>query len=431
MGELVERLKQAKTKEEQRALQIAFSGRGTKEEKLARGEQAAYYSQPTTATIRSDTDNWSTVAEQIYGDQRMAAYLKAANPGVDRFYRGMTLNRPRYSGPDFNLSPEFQERMTGVAADVPGWTPFSWVTQTQSTTQNAAPLELPTQAETQAQQEPQEPQHSTYMDRYGPEILWAYRSRDFIPKIPTQARRAQENTTPGIEQRRYAHLFPQPDNIEQRIGRTFTPRQTNTPIVDNGALGMRVESIPGVEYYDPRYQASRGLNRAPEPESKYIEGYRPPPQQTQQQTRQLDYDPRLRMAGRGYNRGTAETKEEQAQSWLIRHGITTLDPEKQRDQIVAMYKRGVIGDATIQMLVNLEVLEEAPPQQQVSWNSTRGYIPGYTQPYRSYGSYGYSGSSRGGYDNYGSNSYGGYTPSYTPYNTMRYATSLGPVRWRF
>jgi len=56
------------------------------------------------AKLSSDATNWFAVAQQIYGSeagdvnlaQRMAEKLKAANQGVNRFYRGMKINRPDF-----------------------------------------------------------------------------------------------------------------------------------------------------------------------------------------------------------------------------------------------------------------------------------------------------------------------------------------------
>jgi hypothetical protein len=59
--------------------------------------------------LSTDYTNWWDVAGDIYGGvagQRAYAVLKEANPGIDRFYRGMTINVPRIDKTRVRLTDE-------------------------------------------------------------------------------------------------------------------------------------------------------------------------------------------------------------------------------------------------------------------------------------------------------------------------------------
>ena len=56
--------------------------------------QRANLSRPRKYTVTGG-DNWSTIAERIYGDSRMAYQLAQANPGVLTLHAGMDLRLPR------------------------------------------------------------------------------------------------------------------------------------------------------------------------------------------------------------------------------------------------------------------------------------------------------------------------------------------------
>jgi len=87
-----------------------------------------------TGRLSGDATNWFSVAEQLYGRaaggdrnlaQRMAQRLAAANRGVSRWYRGMTLNMPTfdtdaYMSGDFYDAPEPKATLPENQAGVPG-----------------------------------------------------------------------------------------------------------------------------------------------------------------------------------------------------------------------------------------------------------------------------------------------------------------------
>jgi len=57
--------------------------------------------------------NFFDIAQDLYGDQRMAEALMAANPGVRFFSAGMTLKTPPQQTGQFHVSPEFMAMARG------------------------------------------------------------------------------------------------------------------------------------------------------------------------------------------------------------------------------------------------------------------------------------------------------------------------------
>ena len=445
MGELVERLKAAKSKEEQRALQIAFSGRGTKEEKLQRGEQAARYSQPTTAKLRADTDNWHSAAEQIYGDQRMAAYLKAANPGVDRFYRGAPLNRPSYT-PGFGLSQGFidytfgegtygdrsdnaylpppQDARSASTQRQDGESPSLYASPWQRTTAQERAVSQP-QAQVRTQQ------------TYDPRMDWASRGLNravdtmpvatYDPRMNQASRGYERNRT---EQETSAILsdpmFGETGSMSfvsgavRRIQDWSRTQNARAEMADQAFTPRLPTTPPGA--VAPLFPAS--IPNAPQYETDRIESLR-------ESTGPRVEAPQQPTGGLGLERNPLPPYPiYDWQAFLASKGVDPNNPEQMREML------DTLDDVNAHVWKVLGFIEEGDTRSTVPSSRGSSGFSSYANPYyytgKRYGGGGYSrGYSSGGYSSggygYGGYGYGGYGD--TQYN--RYATSLGPVRWRF
>lgn len=77
--------------------------------------------QKDTYQVRTE-DNWFSIAEQIYGDQRMAGLLMEANTGISALHQGQVIysppNPPRSLNPDyvFNYTLRYQGMRWGIIA---------------------------------------------------------------------------------------------------------------------------------------------------------------------------------------------------------------------------------------------------------------------------------------------------------------------------
>ena len=443
MGELVERLKAAKSKEEQRALQIAFSGRGTKEEKLQRGEQAARYSQPTTAKLRADTDNWHSAAEQIYGDQRMAAYLKAANPGVDRFYRGAPLNRPSYT-PGFGLSQGFIDYAfgEGTYGDRNG-NAYLPPPQDQSARPATQPVVIPPQERATSQPQAQVRTQQTY----DPRMDWASRgfnrvgetsstptskTATYDPRMAQAGRgfgrdRTALETPAILSNPMFGETGSMPfvSGVVRRIQDWSRTQNARAEMADQAFTPRLPTTPPGA--VAPLFPAS--IPNAPQYETDRIESLR-------ESTGPRVEAPQQPTGGLGLERNPLPPYPiYDWQAFLASKGVDPNNPEQMREML------DTLDDVNAHVWKVLGFIEEGDTRSTVPSSRGSSGFSSYANPYyytgKRYGGGGYSrgyssgGYSSGGYSSggygYGGYGYGGYGD--TQYN--RYATSLGPVRWRF
>lgn len=256
--------------------------------------------------LSQDYDNWWSIAGDVYGGvagQRAYAVLKEANPGIDRFYRGMTINVPRIDIRRVKLTDEQVAKERGqwdYQADRPSDAYFGARAQTEQgqpqavqTTQAGFPAPL-----YEGQQYPQALSPSVIQLETGARVYAPYPWQNATPAgdvgsmggiRPSMA--PLQEFFYGVQQPRQSTAQPQPEQPVTPRQRAQARRFGGRNVVQAAQPPQALDLGTGQRRFDqgqygarfagqPRYETDTGIPVRPEPQYQ-------PPYPTQQGTRRF------------------------------------------------------------------------------------------------------------------------------------------------
>ena len=406
---LTDYYQKADSKEELRRLQIIASRGGmTAQQKAEAMEQELRFQAPPVDEVQVRYgDNVFQIAEDVYGDQRMAGAIISANDGVTNIQPGLKLKMP-YKQADPYFSNYRAEQLGMATSDGPAelenrgeWRMSgSQVVSGSSVASSTQPVSVERSAPLEELRGPEAVKYGygqglglKAISDQGPQV--AYDPRGYWYEVGRKPSTTTENAggrgyRGGKVQTRY--------NVQgvqglQEASRYYESLGDTNAIMLTDILGTTPR--PDNPLTHPMWKAILNRNS---PSS-----YAP--------TR-AEIDEML-------------TSEEKAEFWTAVHGITTRDADEQVNQIIAMYEDGVVTDADIEYLAELGVVSDEDVTGSAPQFGSGGFWDSYrtTSRVRRSGGRGYSYGR--GYSSRGSSSYSGYGGQYRPVYR-----STGLVNWR-